>query len=183
MGCTFWLLGSLGAPRRLGPPKAQVIVFINTLVRNAHFRLCWPPGPLLASAARGPSLEADLHICAQARCLRTLMLLYVILCYLYVYLGGHRILQKPIRTRFCVFCANVDFCYFMLLVYKSGMRSLRGCLSAQAALQSSPESPREPPGSPRVSPGNSPRGTSGSHRAPQGLGSLASTRVTAGHGL
>ena len=40
--CTFWRLGSLGALRRLGPPKAQLIVFINTLARNAHFcSLSW----------------------------------------------------------------------------------------------------------------------------------------------
>ena len=91
-GVHFLALGLSGGSPAAWIPKAQVIVFINILVRNAYFRLCWPPGPLLASAARGPSLEADLHICAQAQCLRTLMLLYVILCYLYVYLGGHRIL-------------------------------------------------------------------------------------------
>ena len=89
---TFWRLESLGALRRLGLPKAQLIVFINTLARNAHFRSWWPLGPFLAPAARGPVPGPHLQFCAQARCFVALMLLYVILGYLYVYLGGHRIL-------------------------------------------------------------------------------------------
>ena len=90
--CTFWRLGSLGALRRLGSPKAQLIVFTNTLVRNAHFRSWWPLGPILAPAARGSVPGAHLQFCAQARCFVALMLLCVILGYLYVHFVGHRIL-------------------------------------------------------------------------------------------
>ena len=88
---TFRLLGALGPPRRLGPPNAQLIVFINTLARNPHFRSWWPLGPSLAPAACGPFPGAHLQYCAQARCLVTLMLLNVTLGYFYVYLGSHRI--------------------------------------------------------------------------------------------
>ena len=75
----FSVLGGPGGLPAPGPPKVQHMIFINALARNALFRPCWPLGLPLASAVGGPSLEADLHFCAQARCFVILMLLHVIL--------------------------------------------------------------------------------------------------------
>ena len=106
-GVHFLALGRSGGLPAAWAPGGPTYDFINTLARNALFRFCWPPGPSLASAAGGPSLEADLHSCAPAWCLLTLMLLRVILSYLCVDFGGHHILQKPKRARSSSFFALV----------------------------------------------------------------------------